>query len=211
MPQKIRVLLGVAGFAVFIVIALAAYNSLEGRVNPYDNLDLSQNQGSDRTPAQENETGFEADSAGDPEPDSGANMAPDFAMADADGNSVTLHSLLADGKPAVLNFWASWCPPCRSEMPGFEKAFKEFGGEVRFVMVDLVDGGRETKEKGAKYVEDEGYTFPVFFDIDQEGAYAYGIRSIPTTFFLDKNGGVVTSAQGALDESALRKGIESIL
>ena len=138
-------------------------------------------------------------------------MAPDFAMVDAAGNTVTLHSLLAGGKPAVLNFWASWCPPCRSEMPEFEKVFKELGDEVRFVMVDLVDGGRETIETGAKYIEAEGYTFPVYFDAEQEGAYAYGIHSIPTTIFIDRNGGIVTSAQGMLDESTLRKGVDLIL
>jgi peroxiredoxin len=76
--------------------------------------------------------------------------------------------------------------------------------------VDLVDGQRETKETGAQYIEEQGFSFPVYFDVEQEAASAYGILSIPTTLFIDKDGYIVTGVQGAIDAKTLRKGIDLI-
>jgi thiol-disulfide isomerase/thioredoxin len=114
------------------------------------------------------------------------------------------------GKPVVLNFWASWCPPCKGEMPEFDAVYKEVGEDVAFLMVDLVDGQRETKEKGAEYIKEQGFTFPVYFDVNQDAAATYGIMSIPTTIFIHKDGNVITGVQGAIDAETLRKGIELI-
>ena len=135
-------------------------------------------------------------------------IAPDFSMTDSDGNTVKLSDM--KGKPIVLNFWASWCSPCKIEMPDFEKAYKEFGDEIQFIMLNLTDGMRETKDIGAKYVREQGYTFPVFFDNKQEGASAYAVRSIPITLFIDKDGYIIAETQGTIDENTLRKGIDLI-
>jgi len=164
--------------------------------------------GNSNDPGPDNAKDPGTDNTKDPDNDDNKIIAPDFAMVDADGNSLKLSDLIATGSPIVLNFWASWCPPCKSEMPVFEKVFKELGDEVLFVMVDLVDGGRETIETGAKFIKSEGYTFPVYFDVHQEGGYAYGIRSIPTTLFIDREGCIVTGIQGAIDEKTLRRGID---
>lgn len=135
-------------------------------------------------------------------------MAPDFSVVDAQGNTVKLSDLA--GKPVVLNFWASWCPPCKSEMPEFEAAYRELGSEVQFMMVDVTDGQRETVETAAAYVAGQGYTFPVFFDTQYEASYQYNVQSIPKTYFIDKEGYLVAGAQGAIDEEALRRGIDMI-
>lgn len=134
--------------------------------------------------------------------------APDFTMYDSDGNPLNLSDL--EGKPIVLNFWASWCPPCKSEMPYFDTVYLEMGDEIQFLMVDLVDGNRETIEKGMDFTDGEGFSFPVYFDTTNEAANVYGVRSIPTTYFIDKEGYIVTGAQGAIDEDTLRKGITFI-
>jgi len=134
--------------------------------------------------------------------------APDFTVQDADGNDVKLSDLR--GKPVVLNFWASWCPPCKVEMPDFEKVFSELGGNVQFMMVCLVDGERETVKTGAAHITNSGYTFPVYYDITMEAAMTYSIRSIPTTYFIDAEGYLVTGAQGAINEETLRLGIEMV-
>ena len=136
--------------------------------------------------------------------------APDFAMSDWDGNDIKLSDIIANGKPIVLNFWASWCPPCKSEMPEFEKVFLELGDDVQFIMLDLTDGQRETVKDGVKYIEEQGFSFPVFFDTNQEGANTYGIRSIPTSLFIDKDGYLVAGAEGAINEEILRKAIDMI-
>ena len=136
--------------------------------------------------------------------------APDFSMVDWDGNETKLSDLVANGKPIILNFWASWCPPCIGEMPEFDKVYFENGDDIQFVMLNMTDGQRETKEIAEKFIIDQGYSFPVYFDIDQEGASLYGIRYIPTTVFINSSGYMVAGAQSALTEDILHQGIELI-
>ena len=114
------------------------------------------------------------------------------------------------GRPVIINFWASWCSPCRSEMPHFDKMYKEYGNEIQFMMVNLT-GDSETVDTASSYIESEGYSFPVYYDTDGEGASAYSVYSIPATYFIDAEGNIVSQAQGALDESTLQKAIDQLL
>ena len=132
-------------------------------------------------------------------------QAPDFAMEDGEGNTVRLTDFL--GKPIVLNFWASWCPPCKTEMPHFQKLYEELGDSVTFIMVDLTDGNQETKAQGQAYIAEQGYSFPVYFDTAMEGAYAYMVSAIPMTLFIDTDGNLQAAARSAINESTLRRGI----
>jgi len=95
-------------------------------------------------------------------------------------------------------------------MPEFDRAHRELGGEIMFMMVDLTDGVSETVAAASKFVQDQGYGFPVYFDTQGQAADAYGITGIPATFFIDGEGRVVSSQVGALSEQALRRGIEGI-
>ncbi|RDU23774.1 TlpA family protein disulfide reductase [Anaerosacchariphilus polymeriproducens] len=134
--------------------------------------------------------------------------APDFKVYDEDGNTVNLES--KKGKPVVLNFWASWCPPCRSEMSDFQNVFDELGTEVEFMMINMTDGKKETQEKAISYIEEQGYTFPVYFDKKLEAANIYQVFSIPTTYFIDAEGNISTYTKRAIDEKTLRKAINLI-
>jgi thiol-disulfide isomerase/thioredoxin len=134
--------------------------------------------------------------------------APDFTVYDIDGNAVKLSEFI--GKPIVLNFWASWCPPCKSELPDFDKVYNEMKDDVVFLMVDLADGKRETVAKGSAYIAEQGYSFSVYYDTTQEAANTYGISSIPTTYFIDKDGNIAGGQTGMLDEEGLREGISKI-
>ena len=78
------------------------------------------------------------------------------------------------------------------------------------MMVCLVDGNTETIETGAKHVSENGYTFPVYYDVKMEAAIAYEVRSIPATYFIDAGGNLITSAIGAINEATLRRGIEMV-
>ena len=151
----------------------------------------------------------ESESAAPGEADRDKVAAPDFTVQDADGNDVKLSDL--QGKPVVLNFWASWCPPCKEEMPYFNNVYEDLGSEVHFMMVCLADGARETKESGMAFIEDKGFTFPVYFDMSGEASAAYGIQSIPATYFIDADGYLVTRAEGGIPEGTLRLGVSYIL
>lgn len=135
-------------------------------------------------------------------------LAPDFTVMDADGNEVKLSDFF--GKPIVLNFWASWCGPCRSEMPDFDEAFLAQGEEIRFLMVNMTDGDRETLETAKSFVADSGYSFPVFYDVNYDAAITYGVASLPTTYFIDAEGNLVAYAKSAIDMETLQKGISMI-
>lgn len=145
------------------------------------------------------------------ETDSGENAAetaPDFTMTDASGEEVKLSDFF--GKPVVLNFWASWCGPCKSEMPHFEEAYQKYGEDINFVIVNLTDGARETVETASDFIEEQGYTFPLYFDTNTEGAMTYGTYSIPVTYFIGADGVPVAQANGALDAATLQKGLDMI-
>ena len=129
--------------------------------------------------------------------------AEDFMVVNIDGKYVKLSDML--GRPVVVNFWASWCSLRNAGVVGLRN-----GTAVAFMMVDLVDGNRETREKGLEFITSRGYRFPVYFDMYQEAAKAYGITSIPMTLFIDKDGYIVTKAIGEGDEDTLKKGIELI-
>ena len=137
------------------------------------------------------------------------NLAPDFTMTDKDGNEVKLSDFF--GKPIVLNFWASWCGPCQYEMPELENAYQELGDDVVFLMVNLTDGYSETVSSAKAFLEDNGYTFPVYFDTLSEGTRTYQVYSMPRTFFLDRNGALVSKNVGMISGDVLRAGIDLIL
>ena len=146
----------------------------------------------------------------EPEPaDEEPIIAPDFTVFDADGNEVHLSDFA--GQPVVLNFWATWCGPCKSELPGFDAVYQEYGGEVAFLMVNLTDGARETVDGVSAFIAENGYTFPVYYDTAMNAADAYGIRSIPATALINADGEVVGAQVGAVSEDSLRSAVLSML
>lgn len=134
--------------------------------------------------------------------------APDFTVYDGEQNSYKLSDF--EGKPVILNFWASWCAPCKSEMPDFEEAYKQYGEDISFLMVNMTDGYQETVDSAKQFIEDSGYTFPVYYDTKQEAMKAFNVYMIPTTYFLDENGNLIVWGQGAMDAKTLQTGIDYI-
>lgn len=137
------------------------------------------------------------------------NTAPDFTVLDKDGNTVRLSDKF--GKPVVINFWATWCPPCKQELPDFDKLCKEYGDRVVFMMVNLTDGYRDTVDGTKRFVSGKGYTFPVYFDTKDNAASAYNVSSIPQTTFIDAKGNIYTTRIGAMNEATLRSYLNSLL
>ncbi len=122
-------------------------------------------------------------------------MAKDFTLPDLDGEKVTLSDLR--GKVVLLNFWATWCPPCRKEMPSMESLHRKYGEKDLVILAVAID------RKGAKvakpFVEENGLTFPVLIDRRGRVSDLYGVYAVPTTFVIDRNGTIVDKVQGAAD------------
>ena len=136
-------------------------------------------------------------------------MAPDFTVYDGEGNPVSFSDF--EGKPVVINFWATWCGYCVKEMPAFEKAAAEFGDEVVFMMINVTDGYQETKEEAEEFIAEEGYTFPVYYDLDLSAANVYGAGSLPATAFINAKGELVHGQLGMMSEESLYGYIEKIV
>ena len=194
--QKWLLSAALLAFIVLLVGATLLYNSLAEQ-NTVDNL-----------AAISTTTAADGSSAPD-ETEPAYSPAPDFTVTDRDGNPVKLSELV--GKPVILNFWASWCGPCKSEMPDLEAAYLQYGEDIHFMMVNATDGSRETVDTASSYIDGQGYTFPIYFDTTLEASMKYGASSIPLTYFIDADGNLIARAVGALDAASLQNGIEMIL
>lgn len=143
------------------------------------------------------------------EPASDLPDAADFTVDDKDGAEVRLTDML--GKPVIVNFWATWCPPCKAELPHFQKACKEYGDQIQFMMVDLMDGSRETDTTLQAFMLANGYTFPLFVDRSGDASRAYEIYSIPKTIAVTADGKLLSERIGSMTESDLADLIQKLL
>lgn len=134
--------------------------------------------------------------------------APDFSVMDMNGNMVRLSDFR--GKPVVLNFWATWCYYCRMNMPIYEQITEKYP-QVEFLFVNATDGFQETEANARKFMEDNGYDLPIYFDVTFEAQYRYGASSLPVTFFIDQAGDLMTYRPGAMDAPMMEQYISLIL
>ena len=188
-----------------ILICVLFIVLLAGAVVLYDNL------GSQVAPEQlatEPPTPTETIGSSEETTDPPRTAAPDFTVLDMDGNERKLSEFV--GKPIILNFWASWCGPCKMEMPDFDEAYKKYGTEIHFLMVNCTTSSRETMDSAKALIADEGFTFPVYFDTPGQASSLYGAYSIPLTYFIDAEGYLAAYAQGAIDAEVLQTGIDMI-
>ncbi|BDG61134.1 TlpA family protein disulfide reductase [Caldinitratiruptor microaerophilus] len=130
--------------------------------------------------------------------------APDFTLPDLDGNPVRLSSLR--GQLVILNFWATWCPPCKQEMPAFQQLHEEMGGRVRIVGVDRA----EPVDTVRRFVDQYGITFTIVLDRTDELATRYGLTGIPETFFLDANGIIRLKYIGPMTLAQMREFVRQV-
>lgn len=178
-----------------IIVAGFVYNSLASTTEP--DQTVKTNASSDGSSEQDDSQTDEV------------TVAPDFPMTSLSGQEISLSDF--QGRPVVLNFWASTCGPCRSEMPEFQSAYEKYADRIDFVMLNVPDFNGETKENALALIEQRGFTFPVYFQIDNTASILYGINSIPRTYFITADGNIEAYAAGAINEETLENGISMIL
>jgi len=190
--KNIKYILLALVFVLFMGGAYFAYDKLSEKYKTENNTDNIENNENIDSDTEKEETV----------------QAPDFTVFDYNGNSVNLSDFF--GKPIVINFWATWCGPCKMELPDFNTLAEEYKDEVVFMMVNT-EGGRNTTEEIKAFIEDSGYTFPVYFDTEYSAYYTYGLTSIPRSLFIKPSGEINFAFIGVMDEEFIRKNIEEIL
>jgi len=141
-----------------------------------------------------------------PKSSSSEDQAPNFTYALLSGKKVKLSDYLAK-KPVVLNFWASWCPPCRQEAPILAKTAKKYKDKVQFLGVVIND----TPQKARGFEKEFHITYPSGIDSNGAISTSYGVSAIPKTIFINQDGRIISEWVGAIDEKTLTGNIDKLL
>lgn len=129
--------------------------------------------------------------------------APNFTLSANNGETVTLSEYIGD--VVVVNFWATWCPPCRGEMPEFDEMNKVFTkeGDVHIIAVNMTDGRRDSKKKVDNFIAKYNYSLKVLYDEKSSVAQAYGVQYLPTTYVIGKDGKITGKIIGGTNKQTV--------
>lgn len=135
-------------------------------------------------------------------------MAPDFTLTTLDGKEVQLSDL--KGKKVIVNFWATWCPPCKAEMPHMQNYYDEFSQDenVEILAVNLTSGDKV--ESVQNFVKDYGLTFPIPMDEAGTVGHTYEAITIPTSYMIDSNGRIQNKVVGPMDENMIKEFVSNL-
>jgi peroxiredoxin len=132
--------------------------------------------------------------------------APDFSLATADGGTVRLADL--KGKPVLINFWATWCQPCREEMPAMQELYEQYRERGLVILaVDMEEDLRPVR----RWIDRGGYTFTFLLDSEGEQVKRYNINASPTSYFVGRDGVIRDLKLGALSRGEMQTKIEKLL
>ncbi len=195
MTPRVKLLSTIAGAALLVSVLLVALSQIRRAGAP--------------APQQMEETSGIPDSDGH-EPVAAGKKAAPFKLTDLQGDSVSMTDL--HGKVVFLNIWATWCAPCREEMPSMEKLYEQLHGDKGFVML-AISQDTSSREEVMAYVKKHGYHFDVLLDPKNAVAEAYNVSVVPETFIIDREGRIVAHHSGAFDWSqpAIRDALEELL
>lgn len=143
-----------------------------------------------------------------PEPRQGF-LAPEFQLENDRGEQVSISDL--KGKTIIINFWASWCPPCRAEMPALERVYQDYSNR-ELVILGVNATNQDNLENIQTFLQGNNISFPILFDEDGIVNHLYKISALPTTFFIDSNGIIQDVVIGGpMSEALLRARVEKLL
>ena len=187
MNKYIKFTLWLLTCVAFMIVAFCTYNYLKDSDKLQNELQIQQNlQSAPNT-----------------------QKAIDFQVLNANQEVVNLSDFY--GKPIVINAWASWCGPCCAELPHFQNAYQKYSGDIEFLMINMTDGIAETSEGTLQFMQDNNYSFPIYFDSLGQATNAYEIYSIPRTLFINEDGEIINDITGMLNESILENNLSNLL
>lgn len=134
-------------------------------------------------------------------------QAPPIRLASFAGPTLSLVQFR--GKPVFVNFWASWCPPCRAETPDLVKMYRKFGGNIVFLGVNLTDSDSVLAAKG--FIQYYRIPYPVLEDAKNAVGKEYDIIAIPTSFFINREGIIVSRVTGGMTSSVMQRNFSALL
>lgn len=204
-----------------ILMMVNGFGSISKHFNIPQNSKIESNQEDNKQSNSKDKEDSSSSNDGQKDPNDGNNESGskdeeriksiDFTLTDQYGKTHKLSDY--EGKVVFLNFWATWCPPCKEEMPHIEQLYKDYkknNEDVVILGVASPNLGREgSREHVVNFLKEEGYTFPVVLDEDGALAYQYGINAFPTTFIIDKEGYVTQYIPGAMDKETMASFIEN--
>ena len=132
-----------------------------------------------------------------------------ITILDRFGNQINLTDL--KGKPLIINFWATWCPPCKEEMPIFQSAYKKYKDKVQFIMINATDSKPfETSKHAKEYLDEQGIDLPVYFDQNFQAQTTYAVTSLPSTLIINSDGMIEYALRGPMTQDALEEVLSKI-
>jgi cytochrome c biogenesis protein CcmG, thiol:disulfide interchange protein DsbE len=135
-------------------------------------------------------------------------QAPDFKLSTYTGKEYSLSNL--KGKVILLNFWASWCPPCRAEMPAIQKAYTTYK-DKDLIILGINDSTSDDPYDAGQFMIANRFDFPVLYDTDGAVSRSYQIYALPTSFFIDRKGMIRKAVYGQMPEALILSQIETLL
>ena len=223
--QKVVRYTGKAGAALLVLMGIMTFTGFMNGITGYlsgigGGTSVAEPPTQSESPSPTPEATLSPEPAESPSPEPSATprpeiAAPDFTLTDQYGNTHTLSDYR--GKTVFLNFWATWCGPCKSEMPDIQKLYESYGenGGDLVVLAIANPGGQDVSQAEIQqFLTDNGYTFPVLMDTTGATLAYYGISAFPTTFMIDTGGNVYGYVPGAMTgdimESVVRQTMESV-
>lgn len=202
-----KLLVYLVSFIALFVIAFGLYNQMTGEIEEEVLTESIAIDSKDEEISEQTISSEPAEAILDTHPKSELKMGwqgPETTYLDEAGIEHSLSN--NEGKPTLINIWATWCPPCRDEMPLFDDSYALYGDQVNFIMLNALNSRpTETQERALEFVDDMDLSFPIYFDQDSNNQIEFIANMLPLTVLLDSKGEIIETVRGQVSPAKLKQ------